>query len=100
MALQNAAAVHYMNFKGEAAVNCTEYAYEGFTDISLYRRFRFLSKQGPGALNQNELTEVSVFLRFYHSCLQHLCLPLTELLVEGCFCPWVCHKCHIKKKLM
>lgn len=53
----NAAAVRYLNFKGEAAVNCTEYAYDGFTDVELYRRFRFLSKQGPGALDQAELTE-------------------------------------------
>lgn len=59
--LQNAAAVRYLNFKGEAAVNCTEYEYAGFTDVELYRRFRFLSKQGPGALDEAEVTEVSVF---------------------------------------
>lgn len=58
---QNAAAVRYLNFKGEAAVNSTEYDYTGFTDVQLYRRFRFLSKQGPGALDEAELTEVSVF---------------------------------------
>lgn len=56
---QNAAAVKYMSFKGEAAVNCSEYAYEGFSDVDLYRQFRFLSKQGPGALEQEDLTEVS-----------------------------------------
>ncbi|XP_063872288.1 angiotensin-converting enzyme-like [Scylla paramamosain] len=53
----NAAAVHYLNFKGEAAVNSSQYAYDGFTDVELYRRFRFLSKKGPGALDEDELTE-------------------------------------------
>ena len=48
----------YLNFKGEAAVNSSQYAYDGFNDIELYRRFRFLSKKGPGALEQDELTEV------------------------------------------
>ncbi|KAG0694354.1 Angiotensin-converting enzyme [Chionoecetes opilio] len=53
----NAAAVHYLNFKGEAAVNCSQYGYEAFTNMQLYRRFRFLSKKGPGALDHAELTE-------------------------------------------
>lgn len=56
--LQNAAAVHYMDFKGEAAVNCSQYDYEDYEDVELYRRFRFLSKQGPGALDTDMLTEV------------------------------------------
>lgn len=56
-AAANAAAVTYLNFKGEAAVNSSQYAYDGFNDIELYRRFRFLSKKGPGALDQEELTE-------------------------------------------
>nr|XP_045608351.1 angiotensin-converting enzyme-like [Procambarus clarkii] len=53
----NAASVQYMTFQGEAAVNCSEYDYSGFIDIELYRRFRFLSKKGPGALQPDDLTQ-------------------------------------------
>lgn len=53
----NEAAVRYMGFKGEAAVNCTEYDYNSLEDVELYRRFRFLSKQGPGALDTPDLME-------------------------------------------
>ncbi|CAL4058602.1 unnamed protein product [Meganyctiphanes norvegica] len=52
----NAAAVKYMSFKGEAALNSSLFAYEDFSDVELYRRFRFLSKQGPGALDTEQLT--------------------------------------------
>ncbi|KAK7086686.1 hypothetical protein SK128_003261 [Halocaridina rubra] len=53
----NAAAVRYLDFKGQAAVNASQFDYGGFDSIQLYRRFRFISKQGPGALSPADLTE-------------------------------------------
>ncbi|XP_063603044.1 angiotensin-converting enzyme-like [Penaeus indicus] len=53
----NAAAVRYLSFKGEAAANSSLYDYESFVDDQLYRRFRFLAKKGPGALDQQDLEE-------------------------------------------
>ncbi|XP_047488914.1 angiotensin-converting enzyme-like isoform X2 [Penaeus chinensis] len=53
----NAAAVKYLSFKGEAAANSSLFDYETFVDDQLYRRFRFLAKKGPGALDQQDLEE-------------------------------------------
>ena len=56
--MQNAAAVRYLGFKGEAAVNASEFDFDSFVDVELYRRFRFISKKGPGALDTDDLTRV------------------------------------------
>ncbi|XP_066965094.1 angiotensin-converting enzyme-like [Macrobrachium rosenbergii] len=56
-AAANKAAVRYLDFKGEAAVNSSKFDYSGFESVDLYRRFRFLSKKGPGALGVDDLTK-------------------------------------------
>ncbi|XP_064079471.1 angiotensin-converting enzyme-like [Macrobrachium nipponense] len=56
-AAANKAAVRYLDFQGEAAVNASKFDYSGFESVDLYRRFRFLSKKGPGALSVEDLTK-------------------------------------------
>ncbi|XP_068231191.1 angiotensin-converting enzyme-like [Palaemon carinicauda] len=53
----NEASVRYLDFRGEAALNASKFDYGSFESIDLYRKFRFLSKQGVGALDVTDLNE-------------------------------------------
>ncbi|XP_076045053.1 angiotensin-converting enzyme-like isoform X2 [Oratosquilla oratoria] len=53
----NDAAVRYMAFQAEAAMNASQFEFDGFTDVDLYRRFRFMAVQGPGSLDKEDLKQ-------------------------------------------
>ena len=56
--MQNDAAVRYLSFQSQAAKNTTLFDYTKFEDDELYRRFRFISVQGPGVLDEANLKKV------------------------------------------
>ncbi|KAG7158224.1 Angiotensin-converting enzyme-like 3 [Homarus americanus] len=53
----NAACDSYTRFKREAAVEASQYQYDGFSDLQLYRRFKLLANKGAGALDTHDLME-------------------------------------------